>query len=29
MDYAPAFQMGHPKAFELANLLVGIAPSNT
>lgn len=26
MDYAPAFQMGHPKAFELANRLVGIAP---
>ena len=26
MDYAPAFQMGHPKAFELANALVGIAP---
>ena len=26
LDYAPAFQMGHPKAFELANALVGIAP---
>ena len=26
MDYAPAFQMGHPKAFELANALVQIAP---
>jgi beta-alanine--pyruvate transaminase len=26
LDYAPAFQMGHPKAFELANRLVGIAP---
>jgi beta-alanine--pyruvate transaminase len=26
MDYAPAFQMGHPKAFELANALVNIAP---
>lgn len=26
MDYAPAFQMGHPKAFELANQLVSIAP---
>jgi beta-alanine--pyruvate transaminase len=26
MDYAPAFQMGHPKAFELANRLVGMAP---
>jgi beta-alanine--pyruvate transaminase len=26
MDYAPAFQMGHPKAFELANALVSIAP---
>jgi len=26
MDYAPAFQMGHPKAFELANRLVDIAP---
>jgi beta-alanine--pyruvate transaminase len=28
MDYAPAFQMGHPKAFELANRLIGIAPEN-
>lgn len=27
MDYAPAFQMGHPKAFELANRLVDIAPA--
>jgi beta-alanine--pyruvate transaminase len=26
MDYAPAFQMGHPKAFELANAIVGLAP---
>src|ERR1700678_4259857 len=26
MEYAPAFQMGHPIAFELANQLVGIAP---
>ena len=26
LDYAPAFQMGHPKAFELANRLVQIAP---
>ncbi len=26
LDYAPAFQIGHPKAFELANALVGIAP---
>ncbi len=26
MDYAPAFQMGHPKAFELANKLVDLAP---
>src|SRR5689334_8179559 len=25
MDYAPAFQMGHPAAFELANRLVKIA----
>ncbi|WP_316013665.1 aspartate aminotransferase family protein [Roseobacter sp. HKCCA0434] len=28
MDYAPAFQMGHPKAFELANRLIDIAPDN-
>ncbi|WP_068088136.1 aspartate aminotransferase family protein [Polycladidibacter stylochi] len=28
LDYAPAFQMGHPKAFELANRLRGIAPSS-
>ena len=26
LDYAPAFQMGHPLAFELANRIVGIAP---
>jgi beta-alanine--pyruvate transaminase len=26
LDYAPAFQMGHPKVFELANRLIGIAP---
>ncbi|MBB3951466.1 aspartate aminotransferase family protein [Aureimonas jatrophae] len=26
LDYAPAFQMGHPKAFELAARLVSIAP---
>ena len=26
MDYAPAFQMGHPIAFELANRLIDIAP---
>jgi beta-alanine--pyruvate transaminase len=26
MEYAPAFQMGHPIAFELANRLVKIAP---
>jgi beta-alanine--pyruvate transaminase len=26
MDYAPAFQMGHPAAFELANRLIEIAP---
>jgi beta-alanine--pyruvate transaminase len=26
MDYAPAFQMGHPLAFELANELVELAP---
>ncbi len=26
MDYAPAFQMGHPLAFELANRIVGLAP---
>ena len=28
LDYAPAFQMGHPKAFELANRLVDIAPDH-
>ena len=26
LDYAPAFQMGHPRVFELANRLVDIAP---
>ena len=26
MDYAPAFQMGHPKAFELASRLVAMSP---
>ncbi|HSY29358.1 MAG TPA: aspartate aminotransferase family protein [Burkholderiaceae bacterium] len=26
MDYAPVFQMGHPKAFEAATALVAIAP---
>jgi beta-alanine--pyruvate transaminase len=26
MDYAPAFQMGHPLAFELANRIIDIAP---
>ena len=26
MDYAPAFQMGHPLAFELANRIVELAP---
>ena len=26
LDYAPAFQIGHPKAFELANAVVAIAP---
>ena len=26
LDYAPAFQMGHPKAFELANRIIEIAP---
>ncbi|KIC14512.1 aspartate aminotransferase family protein [Leisingera sp. ANG-DT] len=28
LDYAPAFQMGHPKAFELANRLVELAPGD-
>ncbi len=28
LDYAPAFQMGHPKAFELANKLVDMAPES-
>jgi len=27
LDYAPAFQMGHPKAFELANRLRDMAPA--
>ncbi|WP_062209699.1 aspartate aminotransferase family protein [Aureimonas sp. AU12] len=27
LDYAPAFQMGHPKAFELAAKLAAIAPT--
>jgi len=27
MDFAPPFQMGHPKAFELASRLVEIAPA--
>jgi beta-alanine--pyruvate transaminase len=27
LDYAPAFQMGHPGAFELANRIVDIAPA--
>ena len=27
MDYAPAFQMGHPAAFELANRIIDIAPA--
>ncbi len=27
LDYAPAFQMGHPKAFELANRLVDLSPA--
>lgn len=26
LDYAPAFQMGHPAVFELANRLIDIAP---
>ena len=29
MDYAPAFQMGHPKAFELAARLVNYLPQAT
>jgi beta-alanine--pyruvate transaminase len=28
MDYAPAFQMGHPKAFELAARLVAMLPGD-
>ena len=27
LDYAPAFQMGHPVAFELANRIIDIAPA--
>ena len=26
LDFAPTFQMGHPKAFELANRLTDLAP---
>ncbi|MBC7165513.1 MAG: aspartate aminotransferase family protein [Roseovarius sp.] len=28
LDYAPAFQMGHPAAFELANRIIDIAPGS-
>lgn len=28
MDYAPAFQMGHPKAFEAANRLAALMPGD-
>jgi beta-alanine--pyruvate transaminase len=28
LDYSPAFQMGHPLAFELANRIVKLAPPN-
>ncbi len=28
LDYAPAFQMGHPKVFELANRLAELAPGD-
>ncbi|MGO8916974.1 MAG: aspartate aminotransferase family protein [Stellaceae bacterium] len=28
MDYAPAFQMGHPKAFELASRVAALAPGD-
>jgi len=28
LDYAPAFQIGHPLAFELANRILDIAPDN-
>ena len=28
MDYSPAFQMGHPLAFELANRIAELAPGN-
>ncbi|WP_068315703.1 aspartate aminotransferase family protein [Polycladidibacter hongkongensis] len=29
LDYAPAFQMGHPKAFELSNRLVQLMPEGS
>ncbi len=28
LDYAPAFQFGHPKAFELANRIAALAPGD-
>ena len=28
LDYSPAFQMGHPKAFELANRVVQLMPGD-
>ena len=28
LDYAPAFQHGHPKAFELANRIRGLMPKD-
>jgi beta-alanine--pyruvate transaminase len=28
LDYSPAFQMGHPKAFELANRVAQLMPGN-
>ncbi|WP_313136164.1 aspartate aminotransferase family protein [Paracoccus jeotgali] len=28
LDYAPAFQIGHPSAFELANRVIALAPDN-
>lgn len=28
LDYGPAFQMGHPKAFELSSRAVQLAPGN-
>ncbi len=28
LDYAPAFQLSHPLAFQLANRLIGLAPGN-